>query len=90
MSKKEGEVKTLKEVLDEKSVNKTALTKKWDIGRQTLHRWENGETYPSMLQVPMIAIDLGMSLEEVYEMFRIDISGVPKRKPAESPDPWQN
>jgi transcriptional regulator with XRE-family HTH domain len=76
-----NEVKTLKQLLKEKDINKTALAKRMGVGRQTILQWENGERAPVFKNAVLLAAELGISLKTLALSLGYDVSLVPSDPP---------
>jgi DNA-binding XRE family transcriptional regulator len=90
-NKQSTESKTLKELLKERRVNKTALAKRIGVSRQQISRWEDGLASMTLDNAVAIASDeqVRVSLKELARLCGVDVSRVPDDDPLES-DPWQN
>jgi transcriptional regulator with XRE-family HTH domain len=71
------ESKTLKELLEERAVNKTKLAERMGIGRATLNSWESGKKVPAFDNAIRLAAELGVSLKTLGESLGYDVSRVP-------------
>ncbi len=72
-----NEAKTLKELLDERSINKSKLVKKMGISYQTLDHWENRRRVPSFENAILLAKELQVSLKTLGASMGFDIREIP-------------
>jgi transcriptional regulator with XRE-family HTH domain len=64
------EGKSLKNILDERCINRSKLIKKLGIGRSTLRHWEQGTTNITFVHAVKLAAFLNMPLEDLAASFR--------------------
>jgi transcriptional regulator with XRE-family HTH domain len=72
-----GEVKTLKQLLDEKAINRTQLAKRMGVGRTTLSNWERGLGNITLENAVKLSRELRIPLRVLAAGFKYDVSSVP-------------
>ena len=58
-----------------KGLSQEAVAEKLGVSRQTVSKWETGETLPDIVQSKKLAVMYGLSLDELIE-FDVDISEI--------------
>jgi len=56
----------LREILDEKCINRAMLSRKLNVSKQTIDNWIKNRNYPTMEHMKQIAKILDMTVLEIF------------------------
>lgn len=76
-----NEVKTLKQLLKDRAVNRSKLADRMGVSRQILRDWENGRYVPTFENAVKLAAELQISLRTLAASLGYDVSAVPVLDP---------